>query len=375
MSSVGIATLGGYTNYGNRLQNLALQEAIISLGHTPVLTIEGLPTRETRAVKTRRLLSTGWSRRHELFDRLKGSSTRVPDIHQVSDARRSALREFSHAHINSTSYADPNSLYQESSPEEFDHVVLGSDQVWNPAFTHANPAWFLDFVPPEQRIAYAVSLGVPKLPPYLTKRYRRGLSSFKAISVREHQAATIVEEIIGKRPQVVLDPTMLIGRDWWEQHMVRPTDLAPENYVAKFMLSAGDSTRTSSVSLSDVHEFATKSDLSLVDLDTYTPPDKVALDPFEFIGVLKHSALVVTDSFHTAVFAILFHRPFLLVSRGSMNSRFDTLLDHVALDGRHLVSKMDIHAALEVDWDSVDTKLAERRSLSWDFLERSLTGE
>ncbi|MFN8108078.1 MAG: polysaccharide pyruvyl transferase family protein [Nocardioidaceae bacterium] len=375
MSSVGIATLGGYTNYGNRLQNLALQEAITTLGHSPVLTIEGLPTHETRAVKTRRLLSTGLSRRNELLARLKGSYIRVPDTHQVSDARRSTLREFSSAHINATPYEGSNSWFQESSPGGFDHVVLGSDQVWNPAFTHANSAWFLDFVPPEQRIAYAASIGVPKIPPYLIRRYRRGLSSFKAISVREEQAATIVEEIIGKRPQVVLDPTMLIGRDWWEQHMVRPTDLAPGSYVAKFLLSTGDSTHTASVSLCDVHDFSTQSDLTVVDLDTYTPPDKHALDPLEFIGVLKHSALVVTDSFHAAVFAILFHRPFLLVSRGSMNSRFDTLLDHVALDGRHLMPKMDIHTALEVDWDSVDTKLAERRSLSWDFLVRSLGSE
>jgi len=375
VSAIGIATLGGHTNYGNRLQNFALQEAIASLGHSPVLTIEDLPTRETRQVKSRRLLSTGLSRRHELLARLKGSYIRVPDTHQVSDARRSTLREFSSAHINATPYEGSNSWFEESSPGGFDHVVLGSDQVWNPAFTHANSAWFLDFVPPEQRIAYAASIGVPKIPPYLIRRYRRGLSSFEAISVREQQAATIVEEIIGKRPQVVLDPTMLIGRDWWEQHMVRPADLAPGSYVAKFMLSAGDSTHTASVSLGAVHDFVTQSDLSLVDLDTYTPPEKVALDPFEFIGVLKHSALVVTDSFHAAVFAILFHRPFLLVSRGSMNSRFDTLLDHVALDGRHLVPKLDINAALDVDWARVDTKLAERRSLSWDFLERSLRNE
>ena len=76
----------------------------------------------------------------------------------------------------------------------------------------------------------------------------------------------------------------------------------------------------------------------------------------------------MTDSFHAAVFSILFHRPFLLVQRGAMNSRFETLLAHAGLQDRLLASVADVGGSLEIDWAPVDERIEAIRDSSLSFL-------
>ena len=51
--------------------------------------------------------------------------------------------------------------------KQFDYFVAGSDQIWNPGFFWGNdPYFFLQFARPEQRIAYAPSIGIELQEPY-----------------------------------------------------------------------------------------------------------------------------------------------------------------------------------------------------------------
>ena len=369
MSSVGIVTITGATNFGNRLQNFALQEVLLTLGCDRVETIAGLPTAETRPLKVRRIVSTAVERRGEYVNRLLRRGSRpARDTYTCPPERRRVIREFTDQYIvtSATRYGPAQGGI--SLAERFDHVVVGSDQVWNPAFTHANTEWFLDFARREQRVAYAASFGVPSIPDYLQKRFREGIRGFDALSVREHQAARVVEGLTGSTPPVVLDPTMLLGRARWEELAEQPASLVDLGYVATFMLASGDGGATEGADLAAVRGYAHRNGLQLVDLHDPAPGELRALGPLGFIGAIRGASLVVTDSFHAAVFATLFHRPFLLVQRGAMNSRFDTLLDHTGLTGRMLSEAQDFRAVVDIDWDAVDKRLEEKRTESVAFL-------
>lgn len=372
MSSVGIVTIAGDTNFGNRLQNFALQEVLSSMGFIRVESIEGLPTGETKSLKLLRLASTAIERRGEYVNRLLRRGERpTSDVYTCPPERRRAIREFTDQYIHTTSAQgnQPDSGHDWPT-QRFEFLVVGSDQVWNPAFTHANPEWFLDFARREQRVAYAASFGVPSIKPYLTRRFREGLRGFDALSVRESQAARIVERLTGRTPPVVLDPTMLLGPATWERLAQQPASLAGEGYVATFMLAAGDGGSSSDgADLSSVLEYANRSGLKMVDLHDPVEGDLLEIGPLGFIGSIRGAALVITDSFHAAVFATLFHRPFLLVQRGEMNSRFETLLEHTGLSGRMLSGARDFKALSEVDWGAVDGRLEEKRRDSRRFLE------
>ena len=178
----------------------------------------------------------------------------------------------------------------------------------------------------------------------------------------------MVRELAGLDAPVVLDPTMLLTGDAWADLAQRPPGLEPESYVAKFMLSSGDSSNGETADLASVEEHARRHQLRIVDLHDPVEEELVALGPLGFIGAIEGAGLVVTDSFHAAVFSILFHRPFLLVQRGAMNSRFETLLAHAGLQDRLLASVADVGGSLEIDWAPVDERIEAIRDSSLSFL-------
>ena len=370
MSAVAIVTLGGYTNFGNRLQNFALQETLLSLGATTVETLHGVPRGESRSVKAQRLALTALARPRELLGRIRGRRSGAgPDRYTCPPERQDAIRAFSDEFIRQAPTA-----FKDMGQADFDrysHFVVGSDQVWNPAYTHVNPEWFLSFAPRGRRIAYAASFGIPSVPRYAASRYRRGLRGLAAVSVREERASAMVRELAGLDAPVVLDPTMLLTPGRWSGLAQRPQVLEPESYVAKFMLSAGDSASGETADLAPVDEHARRHQLRIVDLHDPVEEELVALGPLGFIGAIEDAALVVTDSFHAAVFSILFHRPFFLVQRGAMNSRFETLLAHAGLQALPSAPRNLLHLT-KVDWESVDMRLETMRQKSVEFLNLKL---
>ena len=76
----------------------------------------------------------------------------------------------------------------------------------------------------------------------------------------------MVRELAGLDAPVVLDPTMLLTGDAWAELAQRPQGLEPESYVAKFMLSSGDSPSGETADLASVEEHARRHELRIVDL-------------------------------------------------------------------------------------------------------------
>jgi len=94
-----------------------------------------------------------------------------------------------------------------------------------------------------------------------------------------------------------------------------------------------------------------------------------------WLAAMDTSSGVVTDSFHGAVFAILFNRPFLVFSNARRGAaRFDTLLsvfelgDRLALGDGYDAARMQ----RSIDWDRVNARVVEEREAGIDFLRRSM---
>lgn len=76
----------------------------------------------------------------------------------------------------------------------YDYFIAGSDQIWNPYYTFTGTDLdFLTFVEDKRRIAYAASFGVSSLPSNKAAKYNKGrLRDFSKISTREDAGADIV---------------------------------------------------------------------------------------------------------------------------------------------------------------------------------------
>lgn len=374
MGPVGIVTLTGNGNFGNRLQNFALQEALKGLGVTRVDTIKNTHragkggsaiTRRVDWIRTNGVKSVAPQIKRKM-GRAFGPPNPAP-THPLGADRETAIGAFIDERIGETrsDYRDVEAARELVS--EYDFFVAGSDQIWNPRFGLCDHLRFLEFANADQRIAYAASFGIPSLPAHLRKTYRSGIAGMPRVSVREQRAAYLVRELTGREVPVVLDPTMVLDPREWEGLAVTPQSLQGGGYVAEFFL--GSSTVEQ---MPPVTRYASDRGLERVDLNSDAREDLAAMGPLEFIGAIKNSSLLITDSFHAAVFATIFNIPYVLRGRGAMNSRFDTLLSKSGLQMPRWETLKELEASIDVDWDSVRENLARERAASLAYLTNAL---
>ena len=56
-------------------------------------------------------------------------------------------------------------------------------------------------------------MGVNAIPDNIIQEIRRSISKFSFISVRENKAAELLSPYTNKRPEVVVDPTLLLSKE------------------------------------------------------------------------------------------------------------------------------------------------------------------
>ncbi len=366
--TIGIVTINDSGNYGNRLQNYALQEVLRGMGWE-VETIRNSPQPWPRTLLIPRML-------HEVRDDpgslVRRGAERVGARESSNPTatapflvqRRAAIARFTDAFIRTSdkSFVDMPADYWS---ERYLKVVTGSDQVWNPTYRRAQGFDFLDFAERDRRLAYAASFGVDSVPRFLRTRYAEWLAEIPHLSVREQAAAAIVQQLTGRDVPVVADPTMLVDRSVWDSQISREPRISDEPYVARFML--GESSAAQNARL--VNAARAVADV-VVDLNDLAHPEHSDIGPVGFVAAIARASLVLTDSFHASVFALLYHRPLILRSRFWGDSRITSLL------GAHgIVPGPTVDEILmlgDVDWAAADCSRDRRRAESLDFLREAL---
>ena len=81
---------------------------------------------------------------------------------------------------------------------------------------------------------------------------------------------------------------------------------------------------------------------------------------------------MITTSFHGTAFSLLFNRPFSVVSvSDEVDSRAKDILQQLDLDERMVTLPQETFNT-NLDWDSINTKLENKRRPSELFIEESL---
>jgi len=91
--------------------------------------------------------------------------------------------------------------------------------------------------------------------------------------------------------------------------------------------------------------------------------------------MIREANFVITNSFHGAVFCLIFNTPFVvLLSEGelqSMNNRITDLLEKVGLSDRSIgISQLDDIRRIfsGIDWQLVNNELIKLNKLATDFI-------
>lgn len=355
---IGILTQHFLLNYGGIIQNYALQQVLIRLGHHP-LTFE----HDTCYSHFRWILRVvkHVAKERNLKDLpskpvYKGRIGQRNFIHFVLRNIRSVkVRNFS-----------PNLTRR----YQIEAYIVGSDQVWRPAFNLEPRLYnmFLDFAGSKPlKIAYAASFGTSdwEFTAEQTRRCRALASEFNAISVRESTGVELCKKYLGVNAEHVLDPTFLLQK---EDYLMLCMDIPRQSgHVFAYSLVQRQKVAEVAKRVAAVwHEPVIHKEAG----SRVKAEDSIEAWLAEF----RDATSVVTDSFHGMVFSILFHKPFLIVMNPSGgNDRYLSLLNDLGLSDRILSNGALPEKVLPIDWNVVDARLEEQRSASIDFLKRSLS--
>lgn len=105
----------------------------------------------------------------------------------------------------------------EFNPNKLPHdvVISGSDQIWNPKYETSDFFLMPDFPARIRKISYAASFGTDKFAEERKPFFKKCMSRFSAISLRESSGVKIVEEELCLPGKLVCDPTLLHTREEW----------------------------------------------------------------------------------------------------------------------------------------------------------------
>lgn len=351
--NISIITITDLNNYGNRLQNYALQTQLNSMGYE-VKTILNKTYKLSKLSKFKVFMK-------QTYCKLLYKNERIREKNFLS---------FTADFINSTN----DYLYTVDSinkDKTTDIYIIGSDQIWN--YNYRGDKFgnfeFCLFDRDKPIISYAASFGVSSIPDELNDIYKNGLNNLDYISVREQAGINLVKKISGKEATLVLDPTLLLSKKQWDKVIKKPNCLKSNKYILTYFL--GD---LSNERRNIIEKFAKKNNCQIIDiLDKKSP--FYSCGPSEFLYLEKNAFLICTDSFHSCIFSIIYNRPFIIFNREdcniSMNSRIDTLLEMFDLEDRRFNGCLT-NEILNWDFKKVNGILNKERINSIEFLKSAI---
>ena len=323
MKKVAIITLCGNYNYGNKLQNYALQE-ILKKYDCNVSTIWIYPYGKfSRGHKI--------EIKHSIKDFINYIFARNRRFHFTN-----TFKSFNHKYIKY--YHKKVYSFKEDKIKKFpfDKYVIGSDQIWNFDFPNDNfgKIEFALPVPKEKCFSYAASFGVSKIPKKLYSLYSNGLNHLSRISVREDSGVDLVKELSGRNDaKLVLDPTLLLSSADWDKISKKPHFLDNDSkYILTYFLGAPFDNNY-------IRMIAKEKKYRIININKNSCYF-YEIGPSEFVYLLKNAKMVLTDSFHACCFSIIYNIPFYVFDRKdagkSMNSRINSLLSRYSLEDRKI---------------------------------------
>lgn len=373
---IGILTHPIETNYGGILQAYALQKILKDMGHD-VVTID----RHQKAEYPSFLRHLSGYLKRVIYYYLLGKDLSTKwDPNLTNEQYKYITRNIQPFIDNNIRLTEKiyNSQLSEIDKYNFDAYIVGSDQVWLPDFC---PNSFLDFVKRKNviKVFYAASTGKDSWAnnESLKRQCKELAQDFRAISVREENLIELCKSELGVNAQWVLDPTMLICKE--EYQKIFNLKERNSNFLFSYILDQ-DETKQNIIKLVASHKNVDTRDGNVKSY-CYYRTHNLDLDRHVFPSVeswlkgIYNADFVVTDSFHGAVFSILFNKQFVVIGNEKRGmDRFISLLKRFGLENRLIYNSDQLNVVNEkINFNNINFKLGQYRNKSIQFLITNLT--
>ncbi len=363
---VGIITFHNAINYGAVLQCYALKEFLTKRGHN----VQVLNYRNPYVEDYSKIVPL------TVVSKEKGLLAKAKCIikNLILYKKKQKISKVFKAFVSTRLNISSKIISSPNIPSNYDYILFGSDQIWNPKLCGGfDPVFWGQFPKGEAKfVAYAASAGNPSL--FSEDDWQRAFSYLKAfdfISVRE---LVLKQELIQRFSFSVsntIDPTLLVEPEVFSSIARTP---AINNYIFVYNVMNDDYSE-------EFAAFLAKKIGGVVVIGQAKPRvksikklnDSILLDsasPEEFLGYIKNARIILGNSFHSIALSIAFRKDFYSLD-SSKSERVFSLLSQIGLVSRH-VKSTDRNIGLEsIDYLVVEPKLEQLRKDSIQFVSNS----
>ena len=372
MKKVGIMSMQRIANYGSFLQAYALKQLMEEVGcnvefvdyhvGAPVIT-ENADSKNKVVRKIEKGLET--------------FQYRAPLAHKLSFIRYK--QSFAQKYMPLLGITDEMNYNP-----TVDCLVIGSDEVFNCIQKNSNvgysPELFGKNNHAKKLITYAASFGNTTL--IKLEKYKKAnedgalLKKFDAISVRDTNSGTIVEQLTGKEPVYNLDPVLTY--DYMNCCDKIPRVQTNEKYLILYAYAG----RISNDEADWIAAYAKRKNLKVYAIGGIQKcADRfVDCSPFEVLAYFRNAEEVITDTFHGSIFSVITHRPFATLIRKSVGNSYGNeeklsdLLNRLGLTER-MTTKVEETEHINqqpIDYEKVDDVLQKQREIAKAYLCQSI---
>ena len=216
--------------------------------------------------------------------------------------------------------------------EDYDMVVVGSDEVWNLSHPWYGgcPLFYGDGIPATHLISYAASFGNYNAGWGLPAEWADKLRNFSSISVRDDNSKQIVQQALGIDPVMVLDPCL--------QFDIEPA-ARQTMYTQPYMAVYGHN--FSPFYIEAIKHWAQQNHLPLVSIgyrNHWADENWLTADPHDFAHFVSGATAMATNFFHGCVFALRNQKPFVCESSAYRNNKVQGLMTAIGGE-QHLVNE------------------------------------
>lgn len=360
-AKIGILTFQDTVNYGAVLQEYALQEYINQKG----ILCEVIDYRNEKIEKVERPI--------QLFKQrtLKGIIKYFAcHKHQINKWEKFDEFKKENIRISDKSYtkSDINKI-----ENEYEKIIVGSDQVWNTELTGNDYTYYLDFIKNRhKKNSYAASFGYSEFPEGVKLEAIKNLKEFNTLNVREEKAKELIKkELPEKEVNVSIDPTFLIQKETWEKFVDKNEKSYIVVYMIDFKKEVFDFIKTlakqEGCEIIYIHD-------SILSQSGMKNLKDASVN--KFLSLIHNAKYVVTGSFHALCMSLIFEKEFYftLNSKNNRNSRLLNLIELSNLGDRQVIEGK-CKTKEKINYEEVNKKILPKIEESKELLNKILEEE
>lgn len=228
-----------------------------------------------------------------------------------------------------------NVSFDEIKENDYDILMVNSDQTWRKWFIRNKDPFFYDIAFlkfsekwDKPKFVYGTSIGIDKWE--LNKKddeiAKYLLKNFTGISVREKGTIKYIENHLGLKAEFVLDPTLLINKDYYLDLIknFKNDIIIDDNFILVYKISESKSIINYINMIKNKYNYK----IYWLDLNNTNHIQKFIYGIYKCKGI-------ITDSYHGTLFSIIFNKPFIsFIFEYNGKERFNSLKEILNISER-----------------------------------------